>query len=58
MSAPSSKEVHARLMGDETYSLGGHEVEDVGNASTVSSIPNTLEEVAGKIKVAADSLTE
>ena len=58
MSTSNSKEVNTSLMGDETHSLDSHEVEDVGNAATRSSAPNTSEEVARQIKPANGPLTK
>ena len=46
------------MTGDETHSLGSHEVEDVGNAAASSSSPITSEEVARQIKAATDPLTK
>ena len=58
LSAPTSEEVNTGLTGDETHSLGSHEVEDIGNAATSSSAPITSEEVARQIKAATDPLTK
>ena len=58
MSAPNLEEVNTSLTGDETHSLGSNEVEDVGNATTGSSIPLTSEEVARQIKAATGPLTK
>ena len=58
MSAPDSGEVNISLTDDETHSFGSHEVEDVGNAATSPSAPNTSEEVARHVKTATDSLTK
>ena len=58
MSAPTSEEVNTSLTGDETHSLGNHEVENIGNAATSSSALITSEEVARQIKAATDALTK
>ena len=58
MSASNSQEVKTKLTGDETHSLGSHEVEDFGNVATSSSAPITSEEVPRQIKAASDPLTK
>ena len=58
MSAPNSAEVNTSLTGDETHSLGIHEVEEVGNAATNSSVPISSEEAARQIKAATNPLTK
>ena len=58
MSAPNSEEVSTSLTGDETHSLGSHELEDVGKAATSSNTPITSEEVTRQIKAATDPLTK
>ena len=58
MSAPNSKEVDTSLTDDQTHGLGSHEIEDVGNAATSSSVPITSKEVARQIKSATDPLTK
>ena len=56
MSAPNTEEVNTSIMGDETHTLGSHEIEDVGNAATSSSAPITSEEVPRQIKTATAPL--
>ena len=58
MNAPNSQEVKTKLTGDETHSLGSHEVEDFGNVAASSSAPITSEEVPRQIKAANDPLTK
>ena len=58
MSAPNFKEVKTSLTGDEIHSLGSHEVEVVGNATTSSSVPIRSEKIARQIKAATNLLTE
>ena len=58
MSAPNSGEVNTSMTGDDTHSLGSHEVEDVDNAAASFSVPITSEEVARQIKVTNDPLTK
>ena len=58
MSAPNSEEVSTSMTGDETLSLGSHEVEDVGNATAISSVPLRSEEPTRHFKVATDPLIQ
>ena len=58
MSAPNSEEINNSMTGDETHSLGSHEIEDVGSAATSSSVPITSEVVARQITAATDRLTK
>ena len=45
MSASNSEKMNSSMTGDETLSLGSHEVEDVGDAAATLSVPNTSEEM-------------
>ena len=58
MSPPNSDEVNTNLTGVETHSLGNHEVEDVGNAATSSSVPIMSEKVSRQRKATTYHLTK
>ena len=57
MNASKFEKMNTSMTGDKTFSLGSHEVEDVGNAAASSSPPITSEEVVRQIEVAIDPLT-
>ena len=50
----NTEEVNTSMTGDETRSLGSHEVENAGIAAACSSAPITPEEVSWQIKGATD----
>ena len=58
MSVPISEEMKTSMTGDETHSLGSHEVEDYGKSAASSSVPITSEKVARQIEAATDPLTK
>ena len=57
MSAPNTEELNTSGTGDETQSLGSHELEDVGKAASNSNALITSKEVTRQIKAATDPLT-
>ena len=58
MSAPNSEELNTSRTGDETHSLGSHELEDVNKSAASSSVPITAQEVARQNNSATDPLTK
>ena len=58
MIAPNTEEVNISETGDETHSLGSHELQDVGNFAGNSDAPKTSEEVTRQIKAATYPLAK
>ena len=57
MNTPIVEGVNSRGTGDETFSLSGHEREDVSSAASKSSAPVISEDLARQIKAATNPLT-